>query len=193
MFYFKPVCRKFIGSAPLWYFFATTSILLPPLRWLETELTMTNKNRRSTTPRLLNHHAIIYGVMIEIAGTILVSIAMSGVTRQVLGGRGMDEAQIKAFFQNQFENIPFMLAGLVPGFLVAGLAGYVAAKVADQLEYWHALIVVIMVAAVFYGPSLTRAPVWFSALSLAGILVSAMLGAGLSKRHKQSLTSPEKE
>jgi len=154
---------------------------------------MTNKNPRSTTPRLLSHHAIIYGVMIEIAGTILVSIAMSGVTRQVLGGRGMDEAQINAFFQNQFENIPFMLAGLVPGFLVAGLAGYVAAKVADQLEYWHALIVVLMVAAVFYGPSLTRAPVWFSALSLVGILVSAMLGAGLSKRRKQSIFLGEEE
>jgi|GEM_PF-3091979 len=154
---------------------------------------MTNENPHSTTPRPLNQRAIIYGVMIEIAGTTLVSIAMSGLTRQVLGGRGMDEAQIKEFFQNQFENIPFMLAGLVPGFLVAGLAGYVAAKVADQLEYWHALIVVLMVAVIFYGPTLTRAPAWFSALSLVGILVSAMLGAGLSKWRKQPITSPEKE
>lgn len=154
---------------------------------------MNNKNPRSTTPGPLSHKAIIYGVMIEIVGTIVVSIAMSAVTRQVLGGRGLDETQIKAFFQNQFENIPFMLAGLVPGFLVAGLAGYTAAKVADQLEYWHALIVVLLVAVIFYGPSLTRAPIWFSALSLAGIIVSAMLGAGLSKRRKQSISLGGKE
>ncbi|MBL4607966.1 MAG: hypothetical protein JKY01_09090 [Pseudomonadales bacterium] len=146
---------------------------------------MDNKNPSSTRPQLLSHRAVMYGVLIEIVGTIVVSIAMSAVTRQVLGGRGLDEAEIKVFFQHQFENIPFMLAGLIPGFLVAGLAGYTAAKVADQLEYWHALIVVVLVAAIFYGPSLTRTPIWFTALSLAGIMTAALIGAGLSKRQKQ--------
>ena len=133
---------------------------------------------------MLSHKAILYGVFIEIVGMIIVSIAMSIITRQVLGSRGLDEAAIKAFFQNQFDNIPFMLVGLMPGYLVAGLAGYTTAKIADQLEYWHALMVVLVVGAVFYGPSLTRAPVWFSVLSLVGIMLAALAGAGLCKRRK---------
>ena len=147
-------------------------------------MTMNEKGPLLKISPLLSHKAILYGVFIEIIGTIIVSIAMSTITRQVLGNRGFDEAAIKEFFQNQFDYIPFMLVGLVPGYLVAGLAGYATAKVADQLEYWHALTVVLVVGAVFYGPSLTRAPVWFSALSLVGIMLSALAGAGLCKRRK---------
>lgn len=133
------------------------------------------------TSRLLNHKAILYGILIEVIGTIIVSIAISQITRQVLGGRGFDEEAIKAFFQNQFDNVPFMLAGLAPGYLVAGLAGYTAANVAGHLEYWHALIVVLVVGTAFYGPSLAHAPVWFSVASLLGLTISALLGAGLCK------------
>lgn len=145
-----------------------------------------NNNKPSARhPRLLSHRAIAYGVLIEVSGTILVSIGMSIVTRQVLGSRGMDEEQIKAFFQSQFDNIPFMLAGLIPGFVVAACAGYVTAKTAEQLEYWHALIVVLAVALIFYGPTLTHAPVWFSTVSLLGIGAAALAGARWSKQHKQ--------
>ncbi|MBV1873867.1 MAG: hypothetical protein KUG80_03750 [Gammaproteobacteria bacterium] len=76
-----------------------------------------------------------------------------------------------------------MLLGLVPSCLVAGVAGYVAAKMAEQLEYWHALFV----AVIFYGPSLRAVPVWFSVLSLAGLSVTALAGAGLCKRHKRAV------
>ena len=79
-----------------------------------------------------------------------------------------------------------MLLGLVPSCLVAGVAGYVAAKMAEQLEYWHALFVVV-VAVIFYGPSLRAVPVWFSVLSLAGLSVTALAGAGLCKRHKRAV------
>lgn len=151
------------------------------------KIKMNNKKGSSSPRRLFSHRAVFYGVMIEIAGTILVSIVMSFMTRQVLGFQGFDEAAIKVFFQNQFDHVAFMLLGLVPGCLVAGIAGYVAAKTAEQLEYWHALLVVVVVAVIFYGPSLGRAPVWFSVLSLAGISVAALAGAGLCKQHKRAV------
>ena len=112
---------------------------------------------------------------------------MSFMARQVLSFQGFDEAAIKVFFQNQFEHVAFMLLGLVPGCLVAGVAGYVAAKMAEQMEYWHALFVVVVVAVIFYGPSLGEVPVWFSVLSLAGLSVAALAGAGLCKRHKRAV------
>ena len=144
---------------------------------------MNNKKGSLSPRRLFSHRAVFYGVMIEITGTILVSIVMSVMTRQVLGFQGFDEAAIKVFFQNQFDHVAFMLIGLAPDCLVGGMAGYVAAKTAEQLEYWHALLVVV-VAVIFYGPSLGRVPVWFSVLSLAGMSVAALAGAGLCKQHK---------
>lgn len=129
-------------------------------------------------------NAIFSGIVIQMVGSIGISIVISAITRTVLTGRGYEEAEIKQFFIAQFNSAPFMIAGIMPNFLLAAVAGYVVAKSANKLEYWHALIAIAIVAVIYYGPAIGKAPGWFSALSIAGVMVAALSGAGIYKKRK---------
>ena len=126
--------------------------------------------------------AIFNGILIQIVGSIIISITISTITRLSLSSQGYEEAQIKEFFLVQFESPLFMVAGLIPNFLLAIVAGYVTAKSALKLEYWHALIAISFVAVIYYVPAIGRAPTWFSALSIIGITLFALMGAGIFKK-----------
>lgn len=52
------------------------------------EIRMNNKKGSPSPRRLFSRRAVFYGVMIEITGTILVSIVMSFMARQVLSFQG---------------------------------------------------------------------------------------------------------
>ncbi|HEY9134529.1 MAG TPA: hypothetical protein VIM85_01920 [Pseudomonadales bacterium] len=131
-------------------------------------------------------NAVFFGIAIQIVGSIAISIIISAISRTVLTGRGYEEAEIKQFFISQFNSVPFMIAGIMPNFLMAAAAGYIVAKSANKLEYWHALISISIVALVYYGPAIGKAPGWFSALSISGLMFSALSGAGIYKIKKQA-------
>ncbi len=134
------------------------------------------------TEKNFSFRAIFSGIVIQMIGSIIISIAISTVTRSVLSIQGYEEAEIKQFFMSQFSSIPFMLVGIIPNIFLAVIAGYVVAKSAGKLEYWHALIAISIVALIYYGPAIGKAPDWFSALSIVGVTLAALTGAGIYKQ-----------
>lgn len=135
--------------------------------------------------------AIFHGILLQIVGSIVISITISTITRSILSRQGYEEAQIKEFFLAQFESPLFMIAGLIPNFILAIATGYVTAKSALKLEYWHALIAISFVAIIYYVPAIGRAPDWFSALSIIGITLSALIGAGIFKKNSRRTLPPQ--
>ena len=132
--------------------------------------------------------AIFNGIFVQVVGSILISILISIISRVILSGQGYNEDEIKQFFSSQFDSALFMIAGIIPNFILAAITGYVVAKSAKSLEYWHALIAISAVALIYYGPAIGRAPGWFSALSIFGITMAALSGAGFyKKRNPQNL------
>jgi len=129
--------------------------------------------------------AVLVGFLTSILGSIAVSVLISATTRVYLSAQGLDPAQIKYFFAHQFEHLAFALSGLPATFAVAGLAGYMTAKTANRLEYFHALAMIMLVLLAYYGPTLKHVPLWFFLLSAAGSVSAALLGAGRYKRAKR--------
>jgi len=128
--------------------------------------------------------AIFNGIFVQVVGSILISILISIISRVILSGQGYTEDEIKQFFISQFDSVLFMIAGMIPNFILAAITGYVVAKSAKTLEFWHALITIWIVALIYYGPAIGRAPGWFSALSILGITIAALSGAGFYKKRK---------
>lgn len=143
--------------------------------------------RESEQGKGSSFQAVLVGFLTAILGSIAVSILISATTRVYLSTQGLDPAQIKHFFAHQFdEHQVFALSGLPANFAVAGLAGYMTAKTANHLEYFHALAMIVLVLLAYYGPTLKHVPLWFFLLSAAGSVSAALLGAGRYKRTKRS-------
>lgn len=132
----------------------------------------------------LSFQAILMGFLVAVLGSIAVSIVISIATRVYLTHDGFGEAQIKRFFAQQFENIPYALIGLPGNWAVAALAGYMTAKTADRMEFWHALAMIVLVLLAYYGPTLKHVPIWFFLISAVGSIGAALAGARRYKRSK---------
>lgn len=121
--------------------------------------------------------ALLLALMANVFAKFGSSIVMSGVTRLYLLNQGWDQAQMRELFALQFTDPRFMLIGLVPEALGGLAAGYVAARAAGRLEYWHALAAVAVSMTVTFAPVIARVP-WLYLLPALGVSVSAALLGG---------------
>ncbi|MDY6941764.1 MAG: hypothetical protein SVU69_01970 [Pseudomonadota bacterium] len=138
---------------------------------------MTVQNHKSHYLGLVSPRAVLYGVMAYLFGTVVVSISISGATRAYLSAQGMDEARIRAFFGEQFDSPLFVLIGFLPSLLVFAIAGFVSARAARKLPYWHALATILVALAFSFAPVISQVPVWFTFMNLIGAVIAALAGA----------------
>jgi hypothetical protein len=121
--------------------------------------------------------ALLLALMANVFAKFGSSIVMSGVTRLYLLNQGWDQEQMRELFALQFTDPRFMLIGLVPEALGGLAAGYVAARAAGRLEYWHALAAVAVSMTVTFAPVIARVP-WLYLLPALGVSVAAALLGG---------------
>lgn len=121
--------------------------------------------------------ALLLGLMANVFAKFGSSIVMSGVTRLYLLQQGWDQAQMRELFALQFTDPRFMLIGLVPEMLGGLAAGYVAARAAGRLEYWHALAAIAVSMTVTFAPVIARVP-WPYLLAAVGVSMAAALFGG---------------
>ena len=78
-----------------------------------------------------------------------------------------------------------LLVLVAVGVFFDGLAGYVTARMAKTLEYWHVLAMLGLLVVIQYGVSAESSfPYIIHVLSLAGGIVAAFYGAYLAKRKR---------
>jgi len=125
--------------------------------------------------------AVTFGVLADIAGTFLAGIVLLVVLGSVLVSRGASPEELdRALMQS---DAYLMLAGVVGlGFTVLG--GYVAARVANQREYYHGLLTGVVVLA--FGELMTNLspegyPLAYRIIGDLLAIPAALFGAHLRK------------
>lgn len=105
---------------------------------------MTDKNK-------LNKKAVIIGLLVDIAGSIVVWLVIAVVAGIIIGTRlaitepGLKSAEITARIEQQLTpSVGFNLSFLFIGLFFTGLGGYIAAKIAKFAELKHAFAVGIL-------------------------------------------------
>lgn len=132
--------------------------------------------------------ALAGGTAAYFAAMVVASVTLSGLTRLSLAAMGWEETEIRGFFAAQFASCPQAVLAALPGVLAAGAAGYAAAAIAAELEYWHALGVTLLVSLAFTAPVIGRLPLGYTLTTLGLSLAVAMFGASFPKaRRKASL------
>jgi len=144
------------------------------------------ESTRTWLPRF-DRKPLMWGIILGMAAKVGCSLFMTIVTHDYLTSRGWTPAQIHAFFGQQFQSWMLLVIGLIPE-MMGGLAGgYMAAKIAPRLEYWHGSCALLLMELITYGPVLMRVPVVFTVLAVSTALLLAMLGAGWAKMHKPQI------
>jgi hypothetical protein len=82
--------------------------------------------------------AVLYGFLADIAGTTIGGMVIVGLWPSLLLPPGMSAEEGAKLAQ---PSDGFMLVSLLVGLGCTVLGGYVAAKVANHREYWHAFLV----------------------------------------------------
>ncbi len=128
--------------------------------------------------------ALIWGIILGMAAKVGCSLFMTALTQAFLSARGWTPPQIHAFFGQQFQSWSLLLIGLIPEAAGGLVGGYMAARMATRLEYWHGLVALLLMELITYGPVLTRVPVVFTVLAIIVALLLALVGAGWAKARK---------
>jgi hypothetical protein len=105
---------------------------------------MTDENK-------LNKKAVIIGLLVDIAGSIVASLIIAVAAGIIMGANlaitepGLKSAEISARIEQQLTaSVGFNLSFLFIALFFTGLGGYIAAKIAKIAELKHALAVGIL-------------------------------------------------
>ncbi|UZE96568.1 hypothetical protein [Alkalimarinus alittae] len=131
----------------------------------------------------LKWSAIIFGTLIDIALSIALSFFVLIVYASSLAAKGMAEADIQLQLSDPLSSSYFALILMAVGALTDGVAGYLTAKFAGFLEYWHALFMiatVMLVHAILRGESMI--PLWYEIVAQILGVMAALYGA---RRYKK--------
>ena len=130
--------------------------------------------------------ALAGGLVAYFSAMVVASVTLSGLTRLALGAMGWEDPEIRAFFAAQFASYPQAVLAALPEVLAAGAAGYTAAAMATELEYWHALGVTLLAALVFTAPVIDRLPLGYTLMTLGSSLAVALFGASFPKARNRT-------
>lgn len=131
----------------------------------------------------LKWSAVVFGALIDLAISIALGLVLLIIYASILAGRGLSEADIQINLSDPLSSSVFAVLLLAVGAITDGLAGYLTAKFAGYLEYWHALFMIMTVMFLHAGLSSGVAvPFWYNFISQVLGLAAALYGAGLYKK-----------
>ena len=133
----------------------------------------------------LNFRAVLTGVVINLVGLVIASAVFVTLFITTLTAKGATEDEIRTLLANPGDSFVLMLILLVIGIFFDGLAGYITARRAGYLEYWHVLamlgLLIVIQLAMGGGPAL---PFLAHVISYLGGGAAAFYGAWLIKRNR---------
>lgn len=135
----------------------------------------------------LKWSAIVFGALIDIALSIALVLVLLIIYASSLAGDGLSETEIQVLLSDPLSSSFFAVILLVAGVFTDGLAGYLTAKFAGYLEYWHALFMIMTVMFLHAGmTSGSTIPIWYDLIAQGLGLVAALYGAGLYKKSRSN-------
>ena len=142
------------------------------------------RDPRSNTPGA-TWKAIVLGLAADIGGTFVFSILATFVYAMLLAAQGLNEEAIRA----TFEDTPYQIFGLFSGAIFTGIGGYVAARVANHLEYKHGLY--LGIASLVSGEILSQmmgddTQIWLRVAWYLLVLPAAIMGAHVRVKQKRA-------
>jgi len=128
--------------------------------------------------------AVTFGVLSDIVGTFLAGIVLFALLGSMLVSQGASPEELdRALMQSD----AYMLMAGVTGLGFTVLGGYVAARVANQREYYHALltgVVVLVFGELMIGMSGEGYPLAYRIIGDLLAVPAALLGGHLRKTAK---------
>lgn len=135
----------------------------------------------------LKWSAIVFGALIDIAISIAMSFSVLIVYASILAAQGMPEATIQLKLSDPMSSLFFAFVLMTVGVITDAVAGYLTAKFAGYLEYWHALFMIMTVIVVHAGlKAESIIPLWYELLALVMGIIAALFGAGVYKKKRSS-------
>ncbi len=134
--------------------------------------------------RELSFKAIVWGVLVDTVGTLIVATALL----LAMAASGLPEAEITKRLYGLSGLMLMLIVGL--GFTLIG--GYVAGRTAGRIELLHGAIVagVGLVLGLFLRePNL---PLWYETISFAAMIPAGMTGGYFAREGKAKRNVPEK-
>ncbi|HWR72983.1 MAG TPA: hypothetical protein VN604_07420 [Nitrospirota bacterium] len=119
--------------------------------------------------------AVIAGVIVDNAGTLLLMTTLAAL----LVSTGLSEDEV----MGRMKSTNGLLLGLIIGLSFTVLGGYLAGRMAKQIEILHGALVAVTgmtIALIFRGGD----PLWFDIAGFAGMLPAGMTGGYLALRHR---------
>jgi len=126
--------------------------------------------------------AVGLGLISDIAATIAASVVLTAVVGRRLVG---EHATVEEMQQALLASDAYTLLALATGLCCTALGGYVAARVAGEREYLHALytgVAVLVFGELMLAQSDTPYPVAYRLIGLALTIPAALYGGHLRKR-----------
>ncbi|MFD2231896.1 hypothetical protein [Alkalimarinus sediminis] len=133
----------------------------------------------------LKWSAVVFGALIDVALSIALSFVVLIGYASILAAKGMSEAEIQLNLSDPLSTATFALVLISVGVFADAVAGYLTAKFAGYLEYWHALFMIMTVMllhAALKGESLI--PLWYEVLAQMMGVVAAFYGASIYKKSR---------
>ena len=128
--------------------------------------------------------AVTFGVLADIGASFLLSVLMYGVLGAMMVSQGASPEELDA---NLVSSERYLMLSTGVGLLCTVLGGYVAARVANQREYYHAMltgVVVLIVGELMLGLSPDSYPLAYRIIGDVLVVPAAIFGGHLRKSAK---------
>ena len=123
---------------------------------------------------------VIYGVLIDIGGTILFSTILGIVWATLLLSQGVSKEQAQIIMQNPNSTSPVMLFGMVVGCMISVFACYICGRVAKKYEYRLSILIFVMLTLFFMVMGKNNSTLISFAVTILANISSALFGAYLA-------------
>ncbi|MDG9668784.1 hypothetical protein ONV78_13660 [Hahella sp. CR1] len=140
----------------------------------------------------LNFRAVILGTVFDLGGSIIAIRLIAGFYLAMMHAGGASKEELEAFLGNPSDAFALMAILIGVGIAFDGLAGYLTARMAGFLEYWHVLamwgLLTVMQFALSSGSGesdATLIPSYVFVVGYVGGLIAAFTGAYLFKESKR--------
>lgn len=128
--------------------------------------------------------AVVVGVSIDILGTLIISFIGSIIFGVMLLWQDLTPEQIETYLLQLTPTSVFSIVLMVLGTLMSVLAGYVAARIVNYMEYKTALMVGVISSLIGILLSFGYSSPWLSLFSVLSTVIAVLIGAWLFVRGK---------
>jgi hypothetical protein len=133
----------------------------------------------------LKWSAIVFGALIDIAISIALGLTLLIAYATILASNGVIETDIQLRLSDPLSSSVFATLLMVIGAVTDGFSGYLTAKFAGYLEYWHTLFMIMTVMFLHVGlSSESMVPFWYELTAQVLGVIAALYGASLVKKQR---------